>query len=83
MITRARRTLPVLMLTACLLAGCSTGAVETVTADSACRSFKPLSMSKDDTEPTRRQIVGHNRAYDAVCPPPKGGSVPQRVARNG
>jgi len=24
-------------------------------------------MSKLDTEPTRRQIVGHNRAFEAVC----------------
>jgi hypothetical protein len=33
-------------------------------------------MSKTDTETTRRQIVGHNRAYDAICP-----AQPVQVAR--
>ena len=33
-----------------------------------CKSFGPIAMSKNDTEPTKRQIVGHNRAFEAVCP---------------
>lgn len=34
-------------------------------------------MSKDDTEGTRRQIIGHNRAYTAICP---AGGANQKVA---
>ena len=63
---RARLMLPAVMLTSCLLAGCSTSGVGI--ADSACDSFRPISMSKQDTEQTRREIVGHNKAYNAVCP---------------
>jgi len=66
------------MLLAFLLAGCATSTPEI--ADSACRSFKPLSMSKADTEPTKRQIIGHNKAYDAICP---GQGAPAKVAANG
>ncbi len=25
-------------------------------------------MSKRDTDETKRQIIGHNRAYEAICP---------------
>lgn len=25
-------------------------------------------MSKKDTDDTKRQIIGHNKAYDAICP---------------
>lgn len=77
--TRAKLTLPVAMLTGCLLAGCGTNIA--VTADSACQSFRPISMSKADTDPTKRQIIGHNKAFDAICTPK--GSAPQRVAANG
>ena len=28
-------------------------------------------MSKKDTDDTKRQIIGHNRAYDAICPKAK------------
>lgn len=72
--TRRKLTRLAALLSGCLLAGCSTAAVETVT-DTSCQSFKPISMSKQDTEPTRRQIVGHNKAYDALC-----GEAPQKVA---
>jgi hypothetical protein len=24
-------------------------------------------MSKADTEPTKRQVIGHNKAWDAIC----------------
>lgn len=54
------------MLTSSLLAACGTPIVGI--ADSACSSFKPISMSKADTDPTKRQIIGHNKAFDAICP---------------
>ncbi len=65
------------MLSACLLTGCGTDIAGI--ADSSCKSFRPIAMSKGDTEPTKRQIVGHNRAYDAICQP-KG--APSKVAAN-
>lgn len=49
-----------------LLTACSSidnGAI----SDSSCMSFKPISMSKQDTEPTKRQVIGHNKAWDAIC----------------
>lgn len=64
------------LLISCLLAGCATGIP--VIADSACQSFKPISMSKADTELTKRQVIGHNKAFDAICP--GQGGTPQRVA---
>ena len=67
------------MLSGFLLTGCATSTPEI--ADSACRSFKPISMSKADTEQTKRQVIGHNRAYDAVCP--GQGAPSQKVAANG
>lgn len=70
-------TTPAVLLSACLLTGCATVTPEI--ADSGCRSFKPISSSKQDTEQTRRQIVGHNRAFDAICS--KG--APAKVASNG
>ena len=33
----------------------------------ACAAFAAISYSRDDTKETRRQIVGHNAAYDALC----------------
>ena len=53
-------------LASSLLTGCATNTA--VTADSACKSFQPIAMSKRDTDETKRQIVGHNRAYEAICP---------------
>lgn len=66
------------LLTSSLLAGCATNTV--ATADSSCRSFRPISMSKADTDPTKRQIIGHNKAYEAICP---AQGAPQKVASNG
>lgn len=63
-------------LIAFLLTGCATVTPEI--ADSSCRSFKPISMSKSDTEPTKRQVIGHNKAFDAICP--GQGGAPQKVA---
>lgn len=65
------------MLSACLLAGCATSIPEI--ADSSCKSFKPISMSKADTEPTKRQVIGHNKAWDAIC---AAQGAPQKVAAN-
>lgn len=64
-----------MMLTSSLLAACSTNIAGT--ADSSCKSFRPISMSKADTEPTKRQVVGHNKAYEAICP---GQGAPAKVA---
>jgi hypothetical protein len=65
------------MLSACLLAGCATITPEI--ADSSCKSFKPIAMSKADTEPTKRQVIGHNRAWDAIC----AAKIERRVASAG
>lgn len=54
-----------MLLTSSLLTGCATGTVGI--ADSSCKSFRPISMSKADTTETKRQIVGHNKAYDDIC----------------
>ena len=48
----------------CLLSGCATGISG---IDSGCKSFKPISASKADTTGTKRQVIGHNRAWDAIC----------------
>ncbi len=73
--TQKKPTLLGVTLSAFLLTGCGTASV--VTVDSSCSSFKPISMSKLDTTETKRQIVGHNRAFEAVC---GAGEAPQRVA---
>ena len=52
--------LPILFL----LSGCATG---TFGIDSGCKSFRPIAASKADTTSTKRQVIGHNRAYDAIC----------------
>lgn len=39
-----------------------------VVTDTSCKSFKPISHSKKDTEQTRREVVGHNRVFDTICP---------------
>lgn len=67
-----------MMLISSLLAACGTPIVGI--ADSACSSFKPIAMSKADTEPTKRQIVGHNKAFDSICP---AQGAPAKVASNG
>lgn len=47
--------------------GCTSSQMVT---DSGCKSFRPIAGSKADTTDTKRQIVGHNRAFDAICPQP-------------
>ena len=46
------------------LTACGMG---TFATDSACKSFKTISASVQDTPQTKRQVIGHNRAYDAIC----------------
>lgn len=75
----AKRTLLAGLLSAFLLTGCATNIP--VIADSSCKSFKPITSSKNDTEPTKRQIIGHNKVFDTLCPEPKG--APAKVAANG
>ena len=48
----------------CLLSGC---AMDTLGIDSGCKSFKPISASKADTTDTKRQVIGHNRAWNSIC----------------
>ena len=61
---------------AILLTGCANNEM---LVDSSCKTFRPIAASKADTEPTKRQIVGHNRAFDAICP---AQGAPQKVAAN-
>ena len=57
-----------ILSSAFLLTGCGTGsfAIDGPT-DSACKSFKIIRASKSDTADTKRQVIGHNRAYEAIC----------------
>ena len=73
----AKLTLPAGLLSAFLLTGCATAIPEI--ADSSCKSFKPISSSKLDTEPTRRQIIAHNKVFDTICPQ----EAPAKVASRG
>jgi len=70
-------TLLAALLSAFLMSACGTATVATV--DSACRSLGPIDWSKDDTPRTKRNIVGHNKAYDAICP--GQGGTPKQVAQ--
>ena len=61
------RTKPMLragLLTISLLTGCATNSFVT---DVSCKAFAPINASKLDTDPTKRQVIGHNRAYTAIC----------------
>jgi hypothetical protein len=76
----AKLTKPAVLLSGFLLTGCATAGLEiNGPTDSACKSFKPIRASKADTEDTKRQVIGHNRAYDAVCP--GQGGTPKQVAK--
>lgn len=55
------------MLSALGLAGCSTPI--SVAPDTSLQSFKPITLSCQDTPETRSQIVAHNSVYDSL----KGG----------
>ena len=54
--------LPVLAMS---LSACATRGPATVTAE--CRIFRPITSSVRDTEQTRREVTGHNRAGQAAC----------------
>ena len=62
--TLKKLKLPATLLLTFPLTACATNIAG---IDSGCKSFKPITWSKADTEKTQRQVVGHNRAYDAIC----------------
>jgi hypothetical protein len=64
-LSRAFRLISLMIVTV------ATSACSSLPVDSGCKSFGPISWSKQDTDPTKKQIVAHNRAYDAICPKPK------------
>lgn len=68
-----------MLLSGFLLTGCATGISGIEITDTACKSFKPISASKSDTEPTKRQVIGHNKAWDAIC----AAKIEKRVASVG
>jgi hypothetical protein len=72
-------TLPAGLSIAFLMSACGTNTVATV--DSACKSLEPIDWSIHDTAKTKRNIVKHNKAYDAICP--GQGAPSQKVAANG
>ena len=49
-----------------LLQACATTTPISVT-DTSCLAYEPIRYSRKDTEQTRRQIVQHNAAWDALC----------------
>lgn len=51
------------------ISGCASQGVIT---DTSCSSFVPIAASTKDTTYTKRQVIKHNAAYDAVCGPYKG-----------
>jgi hypothetical protein len=53
------------LLSVLVCTGCTVPAQFT---DSSCKSFKPIAASQKDTAETKRQVVGHNRVYDTLCP---------------
>jgi predicted small secreted protein len=76
----AKLTTPAVLLSGFLLTACGTAGLGTDgITDSACKSFRPIRASKADTEDTKRQVIGHNRAFDAVCP--GQGGAPKQVAQ--
>lgn len=62
--TRARPKLLASLSALSLLSGCGT---LTAGTDSGCKSFKAITWSKKDTPQTKREVVAHNKAYDAIC----------------
>lgn len=72
----------VALCTALFLTGCTASNLDlNGPTDSACKSFRPIRASVQDTAETKRQVIGHNRAYDAICP--GQGAPSQKVAANG
>ncbi len=48
----------------------ATSGCGSVPVDSGCKSFGPITWSSKNTDPTKKQVVAHNKAYLAICPPP-------------
>jgi hypothetical protein len=48
------------------LAACKTTIPISVT-DTSCLAYEPIRYSRKDSEETRRQIIEHNAAWDALC----------------
>lgn len=71
--TLAKLTMLAALSSGFLLTGCATDIVAT---DSSCRSFRPITSSKRDTEQTRREVFAHNKVFDTICTEHK----PQQVA---
>lgn len=72
----AKLKMPAALLSGFLLTACGTAGFEiNGPTDSACKSFRVIRASKADTADTKRQVIGHNRAYEAIC-----GEAPARVA---
>lgn len=79
----AKLTKPAALLSGFLLTACGTNSFEiNGPTDSACKSFRPIRASTQDTAETKRQVIGHNRAYDAICPG-QGAPSEQRMASRG
>jgi hypothetical protein len=49
-----------------LLAACRTTTPISAT-DASCLAYEPIRYSRTDTAETRRQIIEHNAAWDALC----------------
>ena len=56
--------LALLLSAAPILAGCQT---MTAGAATECRIFRPITWSRQDTDPTVRQVKSHNAAGKAAC----------------
>lgn len=65
---RGKRTRRGLALIIFLTAGLSTSCAS-VTSETSCAAFAVITVSKDDvlTDQTARQVLKHNRAYEALC----------------
>ena len=48
------------------LAACKTTTPIAAT-DTSCLAYEPIRYSRNDSEETRRQIIEHNAAWDALC----------------
>lgn len=59
-----------LVLTLMLLpmAACTTLGSGTSYVDTSCQAFRPIGYSSRDTVETVKEIRGHNRVYDRLCP---------------
>lgn len=60
-----KRTYIIAFAVPIVVSGCSS---QSLIADSSCKSFRPISSSKKDTEQTRREVVAHNKVFDTICP---------------